>query len=81
MIEELTRSVQREGCFKWNMQSRPSRYTLKGFVGDICCVSYLSAETTLVIQLGSTAIGVKTKEGVVLAVEKRVTSVLLVSWF
>ena len=31
------------------------------------------------LQLGSTAIGVKTKEGVVLSVEKRVTSTLLVS--
>lgn len=30
------------------------------------------------LQLGSTAIGVKTKEGVVLAVEKRITSPLLV---
>ncbi|XP_010488911.1 PREDICTED: proteasome subunit alpha type-5-A-like isoform X2 [Camelina sativa] len=29
------------------------------------------------IKLGSTAIGVKTKEGVVLAVEKRITSTLL----
>jgi hypothetical protein len=32
----------------------------------------------LLIQLGSTAIGLKTKDGVVLAVEKRVTSPLLV---
>lgn len=31
------------------------------------------------MQLGSTAIGVKTPEGVVLVVEKRVTSPLLVS--
>ena len=31
------------------------------------------------LQLGSTAIGVKTKEGVVLSVEKRVTSTLLVT--
>lgn len=31
------------------------------------------------LQLGSTAIGLKTKEGVVLAVEKRITSPLLVS--
>jgi Proteasome subunit len=31
-----------------------------------------------VLQLGSTAIGVKTAEGVVLAVEKRITSPLLV---
>lgn len=31
------------------------------------------------LQLGSTAIGVLTKEGVVLAVEKRITSPLLVS--
>ena len=30
------------------------------------------------MQLGSTAIGVKTSEGVVLAVEKRITSPLLV---
>ena len=30
------------------------------------------------LQLGSTAIGICTKEGVVLAVEKRITSVLLV---
>lgn len=30
------------------------------------------------LQLGSTAIGLKTKEGVVLAVEKRITSPLLV---
>lgn len=30
------------------------------------------------MQLGSTAIGIKTKEGVVLAVEKRITSPLLV---
>jgi len=29
-------------------------------------------------QLGSTAIGIRTKEGVVLAVEKRITSPLLV---
>ena len=32
----------------------------------------------LLIQLGSTAIGLKTKDGVVLAIEKRVTSPLLV---
>jgi 20S proteasome alpha/beta subunit len=31
------------------------------------------------LQLGSTAIGLKTKHGVVLVVEKRVTSPLLVS--
>lgn len=30
------------------------------------------------LQLGSTAIGIATKEGVVLVVEKRITSVLLV---
>lgn len=35
---------------------------------------------SIVLQLGSTAIGLKTKEGVVLAVEKRITSPLLV-WF
>jgi len=32
----------------------------------------------LLLQLGSTAIGLKTKDGIVLAVEKRVTSPLLV---
>ena len=34
--------------------------------------------TSLYTQLGSTAIGVRTKEGVVLAAEKRVTSPLLI---
>ena len=34
----------------------------------------------VLMQLGSTAIGVKTPEGVVLVVEKRVTSPLLVSY-
>lgn len=34
---------------------------------------------SLLLQLGSTAIGICTKEGVVLAVEKRITSPLLVS--
>jgi hypothetical protein len=34
----------------------------------------------LAAQLGSTAIGIRTKEGVVLAVEKRITSPLLVRW-
>ena len=33
------------------------------------------------MQLGSTAIGIKTKDGVVLAVEKRITSPLLVSFY
>lgn len=32
----------------------------------------------VILKLGSTAIGLKTKEGVVLAVEKRITSPLLV---
>lgn len=32
---------------------------------------------TIVLQLGSTAIGIQTAEGVVLAVEKRVTSTLI----
>ena len=34
--------------------------------------------TALVLQLGSTAVGIRTDEGVVLAVEKRITSPLLV---
>jgi hypothetical protein len=50
-------------------------------VGFICaslrvndtCVDYMSS-----LQLGSTAIGLKTKYGIVLVVEKRVTSPLLV---
>jgi len=42
----------------------------------VYCTSWLSLGC---LQLGSTAIGVLTKEGVVLAVEKRITSPLLVS--
>lgn len=41
----------------------------------LCCSAATAHKHT---QLGSTAIGVLTKEGVVLAVEKRITSPLLV---
>lgn len=41
--------------------------------GPPCFVTF-----TLCLQLGSTAVGVKTDHGVVLAVEKRITSKLLV---
>lgn len=50
-------------------------------LGFICVwIIYLEALMMcgILLQLGSTAIGVKTKEGVVLAVEKRITSTLLV---
>lgn len=41
--------------------------------------SFQSLSLFLEIQLGSTAIGIRTSEGVVLAVEKRVTSPLMES--
>jgi hypothetical protein len=44
----------------------------------ICDEVMLMLLFLLLLQLGSTAIGLKTKDGVVLAVEKRVTSPLLV---
>jgi len=47
------------------------------YVG-ICDEVMLMLLFLLLLQLGSTAIGLKTKDGVVLAVEKRVTSPLLV---
>jgi 20S proteasome subunit alpha 5 len=41
-------------------------------------VSILQVEYAIkAIQLGSTAVGIKTVEGIVLAVEKRVTSTLM----
>eukprot|EP00960_Hanusia_phi_P031955 749581-Hanusia_phi.AAC.3 len=49
------------------MRSKPSRLF----------VSCLTPSPDTVLQLGSTAIGIQTSEGVVLAVEKRVTSPLL----
>jgi len=48
------------------------------FVKGIVEFCWDSDECWILLQLGSTAIGVKTKEGVVLAVEKRITSPLLV---
>jgi hypothetical protein len=48
-----------------------------GFV-TVCDKVMLMLLFPLLLQLGSTAIGLKTKDGVVLAVEKRVTSPLLV---
>jgi 20S proteasome subunit alpha 5 len=59
-------------------------YALLGFI-TTCVISEFVFVIVIVIfclliglQLGSTAIGLKTKEGVVLAVEKRITSPLLV---
>lgn len=47
-----------------------------------CCFSLgFNSFIEIILQLGSTAIGLKTKEGVVLAVEKRITSPLLVCAF
>ncbi len=42
---------------------------------------YLPDYLSVLIKLGTTAIGVRSSEGVVLAVEKRVTSPLLVGTF
>jgi 20S proteasome alpha/beta subunit len=55
---------------------RRSRCAAAGGRTDACCA--VLADRAWLPQLGSTAIGVRTKEGVVLAVEKRVTSPLLV---
>lgn len=53
-----------------------------GFVRNIASlvseILFIQLLFCILYQLGSTAIGLKTKEGVVLAVEKRVTSPLLV---
>ena len=48
------------------------------FMWVLCDEVMLMLLFSLLLQLGSTAIGLKTKDGVVLAVEKRVTSPLLV---
>jgi len=52
-------------------------FSRRVYVG-ICDEVMLMLLFLLLLQLGSTAIGLKTKDGVVLAVEKRVTSPLLV---
>ena len=40
----------------------------------------IASKNGIDMQLGSTAVGIKTKEGVILTVEKRITSPLLVRW-
>lgn len=56
---------------KSSMQLKPSRYVRCAATRCLCIEQAL--------QLGSTTVGISTKEGVVLAVEKRVQSPLLVS--
>ena len=51
-------------CFCWNYRGNVIRVTQSPY-------------SLLLFQLGSTAIGIQTSEGVVLAVEKRVTSPLI----
>jgi hypothetical protein len=47
-------------------------------IASECCCRFLKYNTLLfMMQMGTTAIGIRTKEGVVLAVEKRLTSPLL----
>lgn len=84
-IVESTHSRRRGGCFKWNTPLKRSRFDFcfkfwffLGLIAIWVLVGFCWLDPFLLIQLGSTAIGLKTKEGVVLAVEKRVTSPLLV---
>lgn len=66
--------------FRSNMPWKRSRCASSRFLRVICAsggiLTFQTLPTTRA-QLGSTAIGVQTKEGVVLGVEKRVTSSLL----
>lgn len=72
------------------MPSRPSRYGTMQACAVVntpltqpkrdfsrCATFRLGADCSVCGQLGSTAVGIQTSEGVVLAVEKRVTSPLL----
>lgn len=89
MIEVSILSPLKAGCFKLNMPLRRLRYYCADFNASNCVFVYevcvflwsvciFSISFCAFFKLGSTAIGVKTKEGVVLAVEKRITSPLLV---
>jgi len=86
--EGSTPSRPRDVCSRSNMPLRPSRYDTFQIFGvdfyEIIGVAHrfvatlqARADLHLAAQLGSTAIGIQTSEGVVLAVEKRVTSPLL----
>lgn len=66
----------REGFSKWNMPLKPSRSVLSSKEGGKW-IWFLMRSLVLSFQLGSTAIGIQTSEGIVLAVEKRVTSPLI----
>ena len=59
------------GCAACDHRSPPP-------LASAACPTHCRCPTSACLQLGSTAIAVRTDEGVVMAVEKRVTSPLLV---
>ena len=78
-VERLILSVSLSVCLTdWLNVYKPTSWSFKF---SLFCLSNLSIESLklffLNIQLGSTAIGIQTSEGVVLAVEKRITSPLM----
>ena len=68
-------SLLRVEYFKWNMQLKPQRYVIQTHPLNIYGVQLHGPSP---VAIGSTAVGIKTSEGVVMAVEKRVTSPLMV---
>ena len=75
MIEASIHSLQREDYFR--SVSENYRIKMIRMINSFCC-SFGKVEYAIkAIQLGSTAIGVKTSSGIILAVEKRVTSALM----
>ena len=75
MIEASIHSLQREDYFR--LVSENYRIKMIRMINSFCC-SFGKVEYAIkAIQLGSTAIGVKTSSGIILAVEKRVTSALM----
>ncbi|PWA51019.1 proteasome subunit alpha type-5 [Artemisia annua] len=71
-----TPSPQKVVCFRLSMLLRPLRTEYDRGANTFSPEGRLF-QVEYAIKLGSTAIGLKTKEGVVLAVEKRITSPLL----
>ena len=79
MTEELTLSHPKEGLFYQKCVPLPSHFSLSTHSPSIFHDGRLFQVEYAIeaVKLGSTAVGIQTTEGIILAVEKRLTSTLL----
>ena len=84
MIGELILSPPKEGdqfcqCFVADSYYHSQSYNIPYTFNRLCCFHRLFQVEYAIeaVKLGSTAVGIQTTEGIILAVEKRLTSTLL----